>query len=401
MSTDELIQDLLSLIPASQFQLENSIGILYLIFNKINGKCYVGKTVQTFNQRYKNDWLKYERHNLHVMNAIRFYNPEDFGFYVKHENCSNLELLDLEKHYIKRYKSNDSDFGYNKTPGGEIIHSCEEDVLRTKFGKRETRNHFIERCKFIHDDKYDYSRVNYTGYKNKIEIFCKRCQKFFYQKAVQHIAGQGCNLCKNERASETKMMSLQDFTEKSMDIFGDKYYYHDFELKNNILFTNLTCKIHNLKFTQNRGSHLQGKEGCKICLSQNYPARKTFQSFLDKANLIHNYKYMYNESTYSKRNSKMEIQCKPCNIKFQQTPKCHLQGRGCPNCALESTISPKRKKVKQIDKNTNEVINIFNSLQEAANYLGVKNKNLSTACKGKRKTWYGFKWEYADAKDIK
>ena len=43
--------------------------IIYRIFNKINGKSYIGQSVVSFNKRYKGgDWLKYT-HNQILKNS--------------------------------------------------------------------------------------------------------------------------------------------------------------------------------------------------------------------------------------------------------------------------------------------------------------------------------------------
>lgn len=56
------------------------------------------------------------------------------------------------------------------------------------------------------------------------------------------------------------------------------------------------------------------------------------------------------------------------------------------------------KKVYQLDKQTKEIINVFNSCVEAANYLGNRsyNKHISETCCGSRKSAYGYCWEYRD-----
>ena len=52
------------------------------------------------------------------------------------------------------------------------------------------------------------------------------------------------------------------------------------------------------------------------------------------------------------------------------------------------------KKVKQIDKNTLEVINVFNSASEAGRILNICSSKISSVCTGRRKTSGGFIWEY-------
>ena len=56
-----------------------------------------------------------------------------------------------------------------------------------------------------------------------------------------------------------------------------------------------------------------------------------------------------------------------------------------------------KKRVLQLDKDTNEILNFFESTNDAARSLG-KNKgsHITEACQGKIKTAYGYKWRYAD-----
>ena len=56
---------------------------------------------------------------------------------------------------------------------------------------------------------------------------------------------------------------------------------------------------------------------------------------------------------------------------------------------------PYETPVRQIDINTNEVIQVFCSANEAARSLGkTKGNHITEVCKGKGKTAYGYRWEY-------
>ena len=59
------------------------------------------------------------------------------------------------------------------------------------------------------------------------------------------------------------------------------------------------------------------------------------------------------------------------------------------------TFKPKFKKVVQIDKNNN-IIKIWNSAQEAADFLNKKANTIRAAARGKTKTAYGYKWKYEE-----
>lgn len=66
--------------------------------------------------------------------------------------------------------------------------------------KRIDKIDFINRCKFIHKEEYDYSKTNYINAKNKVEIICKKHGSFL-QNPYNHLNKYGCPKCKNEKIS--------------------------------------------------------------------------------------------------------------------------------------------------------------------------------------------------------
>lgn len=60
--------------------------IIYRIFNKINGKSYIGQSIFKFNKRYKgSDWLKYT-HNPILKNSVNKYGVDNFDFEIIEDN---------------------------------------------------------------------------------------------------------------------------------------------------------------------------------------------------------------------------------------------------------------------------------------------------------------------------
>lgn len=54
-----------------------------------------------------------------------------------------------------------------------------------------------------------------------------------------------------------------------------------------------------------------------------------------------------------------------------------------------------QKRVVMLDKNTKQPLQIFNSITDAYNYLGKQHSgNIAQVCTGKRKSAYGYSWEY-------
>ena len=71
-------------------------------------------------------------------------------------------------------------------------------------GKNKNTVDIIGNFKKIHGDKYDYSKVEYDGAKNKICIICHEKDKFgnehgeFWQTPSNHLNGKNCPKCANE-----------------------------------------------------------------------------------------------------------------------------------------------------------------------------------------------------------
>lgn len=96
-------------------------GIVYCAENNINGKCYIGQTIQTLLQR-KRKHLKYDDSNNYFHNALKKY--DDWNWYVVQEyECDRDKIKSVlnkaEIYYIEQYGSFNS--GYNMTKGGGEI----------------------------------------------------------------------------------------------------------------------------------------------------------------------------------------------------------------------------------------------------------------------------------------
>lgn len=93
---------------------------IYKITNKINGKCYIGKSVNIYHR-----WIKHKSSSRHIEDggdeyaihcAIRKYSIENFSFEII-EECMPEQLEEKEKFWIEYYNSYET--GYNETRGGE------------------------------------------------------------------------------------------------------------------------------------------------------------------------------------------------------------------------------------------------------------------------------------------
>ena len=76
---------------------------------------------------------------------------------------------------------------------------------------------FIEKAKSIHNDRYDYSKVEYVNAHTKVCIICPEHGEF-WQIPNNHLNGNGCPLCKNRKIGDGLRDTVEDFTKKSNEI---------------------------------------------------------------------------------------------------------------------------------------------------------------------------------------
>jgi len=62
---------------------------------------------------------------------------------------------------------------------------------------KHTNKSFIKEAKYIHDEKYDYSKVNYTNAHSHVIIICPHHGEF-NQTPTGHLGGAGCSKCINK-----------------------------------------------------------------------------------------------------------------------------------------------------------------------------------------------------------
>lgn len=89
-------------------------GVVYLIWNMVNGKKYVGQTVKTVKERFK----QHAKKKSPIGNAIRKYDKENFRYGVIVTCATKAELDKQEKYFITALNCKTPN-GYNRTDGGE------------------------------------------------------------------------------------------------------------------------------------------------------------------------------------------------------------------------------------------------------------------------------------------
>ena len=155
------------------------------------------------------------------------------------------------------------------------------------YNKQEAQERFIERCREVHGDKYDYSKTVYTGHHNKVTITCHQLDEFgkehgdFIQEAARHVNGFGCKKC-------AKQYMDRDLFIKRANVIHDNYYSYDkCEYVNNHTKTTITCPEHG-DFMQIPNSHLNGM-GCPLCKTSHL--ERDIDKELKKTGSLYIYQY--------------------------------------------------------------------------------------------------------------
>ncbi len=147
---------------------------------------------------------------------------------------------------------------FEQTPSNHLSgFNCQQCAKNSKMNT----NSFIERAAIIHENKYDYSKVNYVNADIKITIICKEHGDFEQIPDFHLNRKSGCPKCANNVT-----LTNNEFTEKANIKHKNKYDYSQISYINNRTKVDIICKEHGV-FQQTPTRHLGG-EGCPSCVNK-------------------------------------------------------------------------------------------------------------------------------------
>ena len=190
---------------------------------------------------------------------------------------------------------------------------------------------FIKKANEIHNNRYDYSKVEYVNASTKVCIICPEHGEFM-MTPMAHLNGQGCPKCSGRGLSTEEVVKL--FREKHEDKYDySKVVYNKMHEKVCII-----CPKHG-EFFQTPSKHLLGQE-CPRCAKSKRSVSNTLTTneFIEKARLIHGDKYDYSKTIYNGTYNDVTIGCKLHGY-FSQRANDHLNGHGCPVCGNNISIN--------------------------------------------------------------
>lgn len=102
---------------------------VYKHTNLLNNKVYIGITQQKVEKRWQKGYGYSEQ--PYFYNAIKKYGWNGFEHEILFENLTEEEAKSKEQELIKKYKSNDRNYGYNLSKGGETY----KENFKKRIGK--------------------------------------------------------------------------------------------------------------------------------------------------------------------------------------------------------------------------------------------------------------------------
>lgn len=294
------------------------IGGIYKITNKVDGKFYIGSTVD-FNKRratHRYELKANKHHNEYLQNAYNKYGIENFKFSILEIVENEEELRSKEQYYIDSLDACNRKIGYNlntNANGGGGAKGERNGWYGKGYLMSGERNHF-------------YGKKHSNETRKKLSEISKKKKGYLN-------SNYGNKSFKNPLSKQIAQVDIN--TLKVLRIWGAS-----------------------IDITNQLGLH--GGNICKICIHlSKHSERKKYKGFY----------WCYEEDV-----EKLLIS--------------------------SDYINPKKRKVIQIDANSKEIINIFDSISSAAKCMEIGAENISRACKGKNETSGGYKWRFEDCNYI-
>ena len=191
------------------------MSYIYKITNNLNGKIYIGKTMRSIKQRWKEHLAnikKEECKNRPLYRAINKYGVENFSI-EKIEECSDIILSDREKYWIEYYNSFKN--GYNATKGGDGSPYIDRKLVIETYKQIQNCKKTAEILNIHIDSVYKILKSNNIERKSSQEI-SKECSS----KPVYMLNKKDLRILKVFASMKEAAKYIQEQTNNNTDLRG-------------------------------------------------------------------------------------------------------------------------------------------------------------------------------------
>ena len=180
---------------------------IYKITNQVNGKIYIGKTILPIEKRLKRHfYLASRKVNRYLYDAINKYGKENFIIELT-EDCEYDLANEREIYYINFYNSNNKEFGYNMTIGGDGGRMPDESLKKMIVKKTGMKMSEETKRKISKANKGKIPHPMTEDIKEKIS---KSLKKLGHKPPTQYWSGENHPMYNKNHSNKTKQ-KLSEF----------------------------------------------------------------------------------------------------------------------------------------------------------------------------------------------
>lgn len=187
-----------------------------------------------------------------------------------------------------------------------------------------TQDDFIRKARATHGDLYSYDCSVFVGRLKPVAIRCPE-HGIWHDRPSSHWRGCGCPDCREQA------WSPDPFQNQLQKVHGARYkVVNDTDLRH----VTMSCVEHG-NFSHSANAICKAA-GCPTCGRANKDAHalKTTEEFIQAAEEVHQGKFDYSQTVYTKSTEHISVIC-PKHGVFRTVPVVHLQGHDCSRCAAD------------------------------------------------------------------
>ncbi|SJN09879.1 Phage protein [Leucobacter sp. 7(1)] len=194
--------------------------------------------------------------------------------------------------------------------------------------RRGTTEEWIAKARAVHGDLYDYSKAVYVNANTSLIIICPKHGEFQKQPRKHLDRASGCTRCSGRFSPTT-----EEWIAQAVAKFGGRFDYSEVTYRGADARITILCPSHG-SFSSTPYRHLLSRHGCPECANAmaGDARRLGLDGFIERARLVHGFKYDYAQVDYKSTEGAVTIVC-PGHGPFSQSAGNHLNGAGCPRCA--------------------------------------------------------------------
>ncbi len=200
---------------------------------------------------------------------------------------------------------------------------------------QKNKETFFKEAPIIHQDKYEYFEENYKDRATHMQIWCKKCQKFFPQSPECHLRGQGCPSCGSTRSNQLRFdLAKKNFFAKMFTMHEKDYIFDKFEYKGANIDGKLWCVSCNKYIWMSPSSLLSGQNCYDCSLKRVAKEKRNRYGKVFKPKYYQKYPNGYDLSQFIYLGSDVKgIAICEKHGEFLITPSDLLRGYNCPDCS--------------------------------------------------------------------